>query len=133
MGTATASGEHEQRASCPNELGDVHLLARGVGEPDVSGSVVQRGDSAVACIQPQVTAVGSRTELHLSALGREDRAGDLTDQWMSGMDPATGELSTRPGDLDGVVPEPGIPLTCLGDGLRERGAGVLDGLTQLHA
>ena len=53
MGSAPAYGQHRERPGDAHQLGDVHLLPGGVGEPHVAGSVVQRGDATDVLVRPK--------------------------------------------------------------------------------
>src|SRR3954454_24972088 len=58
----------------------------------------------------------------MTPLGVEDGAADLVHEGVRGVDTAAGELSSRPGHLDGVVTEPGVAAAGPGDRLLESAA-----------
>jgi hypothetical protein len=103
MGSTGAGCQDRERSGHPQKLFDLHLLARGMGEAHVAGSVVQGWDAAEAGIQSKVAAVGRGRPFCFAPLDGSDRRGNLIDKGMSAIDAAAGELPTPPIHLNRVV------------------------------
>ena len=108
---AEAAGREEREgAGDLDDLRDRHRLPRCVGEPDVAGAVLERGDAADAGVEAQVGAVGGGALVGSPTGDDLDGVGDLSEEAVAVLEAARGELPPGPGDDGRVVAQPGVAL-----------------------